>query len=79
MKTPEDIKKALECQGVNLLHHLPCSGCAYHERFLPPCRQAAHEDALNYIKYLEERISKQDALLAVMGITIPEDNDDENP
>lgn len=79
MKTPEALKKAIECHGVKLSHHLPCSECEYHGRFLPPCRMAAHEDALTYIKYLEERISKQDALLAVMGITIPEDKSDENP
>ena len=78
MQKPEDIKKALECQGVDLLDHLPCSDCAYHGKHLPPCRPAAHEDALTYIKQLEQRIAKRDALLAVMGITIPEDKTDED-
>lgn len=79
MKTPEDIKKAIECHGENLGHHMPCSECAFHGKYLPPCRLAAHEEALSYIKKLEERISKQNALLAVMGITIPEDKSDEHP
>lgn len=79
MKTPEDIKKGLECHADRTERFLPCSDCAYHGRFLPPCGIDVPENALAYIKKLEERIAKQDALLAVMGITIPEDNNDENP
>lgn len=78
MKTPEDIKKAMACHANPRGFCLPCSDCSYHGRYFPPCRIAAHEDALTYIKYLEERVTKQNALLALMGITIPEEKSNED-
>lgn len=57
MKTPEEIKMGLECHGFKEAHfHKHCSDCAYHGKKLTPCRIAVHEDALKYIKLLEERI-----------------------
>ena len=74
MKTPEEIKKAMACHANPRGFVLPCSDCSYHGRYFPPCRIACHEDALTYINQLEERIAKQDNLLAVLGVSIPKEN-----
>lgn len=75
MKTPEAIKKALACPVDRRGSLLPCSDCEYHGRGLPPCRMAAHEDALAYIRQLEEKVAKRDQLLAVMGVGMPKEGD----
>ena len=88
MKTPEEIKKGIECCfGDSDVRE--CEQCPYAHPIptntvfdLVTCddnMEGICVDALAYIKKLEERISKQNALLAVMGLTIPEDESDENP
>lgn len=49
MKTPEDIKKALEC----CVYHGSCKTCAYFGGGL--CIGRLERDALTYIQQLEER------------------------
>lgn len=71
MRTPEELKKSM-CLCFRI-HN--CTGCAYNAMH---CFGVIGEDALAYIEYLEERITKQNALLALMGITIPEDKSNED-
>ena len=56
MKTTEEIKKALACPVREQGYLLGCSCCSYHGRGTPPCLPEMHEDALAYIRQLEEQI-----------------------
>ena len=70
-KRAEQIKRNLSwlvrCDNCSQNHEY---GCDYENR-TKECQ--ATDDAMDYINYLENRIEKQNALLAVMGITIPEE------
>lgn len=60
MKSPEDVKKGLECMALDRCFMLPCSACAYHGRGLPPCRMAVYADALALITALLAALKKCD-------------------
>ena len=70
MRTPEELKKSLRL----CFKDHKCAGCAYNAMH---CIGVIGADALAYIERLEERVYKQGALLAVMGISFPEDKNDE--
>lgn len=72
-RTPEEIKRVTEwacysCGGAE------CDDCAFRDVCTIENRDRAVQDALALIQWLEQRIEKQNALLALMGITFPEDN-----
>lgn len=66
-RTPEQIERDLEqCSKVS-----GCAGCVHlGDR---GCVEWNMANALSLIKHLKKRIEKQNALLAVMGITFPEE------
>lgn len=54
MKTPEEIKKGLECCSKSE----PCVDCIYDRRDFPMCVRRMEEDALAYIRQLENHIGE---------------------
>ena len=69
-RTPEDVKKAIHvCWGIT---DETCETCPYRENGWD-CESTLADDTLALIEYYERRIEKQNALLALMGITIPEE------
>lgn len=56
MRTPEEIKKGLECCAKNKPY--PCNGCPYERTFEEEWSCKLHSDALAYIKQLEEGIDR---------------------
>lgn len=53
MKTPEEIKNALECCSMHIVNK-DCSDCVYFNE--SDCDAVLHLSALSYIRYLEETI-----------------------
>ena len=49
MRTPDEIKKGLECCSKSE----PCVDCIYDRRDFPMCVRRMEEDALAYIRQLE--------------------------
>ena len=67
-RTPEEIKAAIEhCKSGE------CTGCSYQDCMW--CEDQIYCDALDLIKRLEQRIAKQNNLLAVLGVSIPKGDD----
>ena len=60
MKTPEEIKKGLECLMAET--QLPCSGCPYNDEPVACC-EVIIPDALAYIQQLE---AERDAAVAAI-------------
>lgn len=52
MKTPEEIKRGLECRARKKL--IPCTECAYGVYVYTPCMHEVAGDALAYIRQLEQ-------------------------
>ena len=71
-RTPEDIKRRLECASFDC-DDTDCYDCKYLDICSSVVNSDSSADALALIEYYEQRIEKQNALLAVMGITIPEE------
>lgn len=57
MKTPEDIKKGLECCSVEYRCPTDCRPCPYVAR-KPFCESEMHRDALGYIQQLEAELEQ---------------------
>lgn len=53
MKTPEEIKKGILCDG-------PCNECPYRGRMMSDggCGQAVTDDTIDYIQQLESRLAQ---------------------
>lgn len=80
MRTPEKIKKGLECCAKNVPY--PCAGCPYKGTFEEEWSCKLHSDALAYTKQLEAQVPKwisveerlpdddRDVLVCVNGNTI---------
>lgn len=47
MRTPEEIKAALQC--LRSIGWKYCSDCPYHGKGLPPCTESVTKDAEEYI------------------------------
>ena len=56
MKTPEEIKKGLECCAKNKPY--PCDKCPYERTFEEEWSCKLHADALAYIQQLEAKVPK---------------------
>lgn len=54
MKSPDEIKKALECCARDCID--PCRGCPYERTMNCVWNCKLHEDALAYIQQLEDHI-----------------------
>ena len=71
-RTPEEIKHVLawanySCGG------LDCDDCSYQDVCSHENERRAVSDAIAYIDRLETKLARQDALLAVMGVRVPEE------
>ena len=60
MKTPEEIKKGLECCWSESLDLKTCRGCPYDGMPYKPidCEEKLGQDALAYIQQLESRLAQ---------------------
>lgn len=72
MKSPDDIKKGLECCGKGLTWDETCGmGCPYEGMYITGCSMEISADALALIRQLEERNKSlqenNDKLLALDG------------
>lgn len=66
-KTPEAIRDALRfCQHP----HSWCIRCAYHGEIM--CSDKLNRDAAELIRQQRKTIEERNALLAVMGVSVPE-------
>lgn len=72
MKTPEEIKKGLECCG----NSGKCKGCPYYGGY-ELCMGTLSEDALAYVQQLEQRLVEVNKTsprwISVGGERLPED------
>ena len=59
MKTPEEIKKGLECCTAPMLAHDSCPYKADRNPFEVICKDRVMEDALAYIRQLEAKLVNQ--------------------
>lgn len=69
MKTPDEIKKGLEC-----CTHATCNGCPYAEDGCTSGREKI--DALEYIQQLEHRISELTEKVAQLEAALTEPKND---
>jgi len=70
MKTPDEIKKALEhCAGAN-----PCMECPFDGRDFPYCIMRMNKDALALVQRLENDASFYKSIAALNDRTIDEQN-----
>lgn len=70
MKTPDEIKKGLECCGKGLTWDKTCgTGCPYEGMYITGCSMEISADALAYIRQLEaERDAAVEDLETVCGM-----------
>lgn len=69
-KTPEEIERDIE----RCAEEQSCGGCPYVNKM--HCVEEIMTNAHILIDHLNARIAKQNALLAVMGVTIPEEKEE---
>ena len=55
MKTPEDIKRGLECCAIRKT----CKGCPYDEK-TAACMNTLEAEALAYIRQLERKVEERE-------------------
>ena len=65
MKTPEGIKKALQCRSN--LWYCVLHDCAYYNDKIPMCSQNVARDALSYIQQLEHNIGELTEKIMQLG------------
>lgn len=58
MKTPEEIKRGLDCCCKAGFQMMPCKICPYYDEDVSECANMMCADALAYIKQLEERCER---------------------
>ena len=75
-KTPEEIKATLKRCGKERCKSDKADTCAYYvDCLVGATRLKLMKDALSLIERLEAKLARQDALLAEMGVRVPEEED----
>lgn len=79
MKSPEEIKRALEYCNMLTNRKNICESCPYNGECTGEGKpDQPGWDALLYIQQLEEKLARRDELLAVLGVKVPEEVSHEN-
>ena len=73
-RTPEEIKRVLVWANYSR-GCLECDDCSYQDVCSHENERRAVSDALAYIERLETKLARRDALLAEMGVRIPEEEE----
>lgn len=68
MKSPDDIKKGLECCGKGLTWDETCGmGCPYEGMYITGCSMEISADALALIRQLEATVSEKEKVVAELS------------